>query len=70
MTEAASVGGLASSDETIFPSRRSRPETRIRSDSQSIKQRGAIMLGHIINLIYRVLCRQYLNAMRRQHRWA
>ena len=31
----------------------------------SIKQRGAIMMAYIISLVYRGLCRQSLNAMRR-----
>src|SRR5260221_991572 len=37
---------------------------------QPIKQRGSVMLGHIISFVYRGLCRQYLNAMRQRHRWS
>jgi hypothetical protein len=36
-----------------------------------IKQRASVMLGHIINLFYRGLCKQYLLAIRhRRHRAA
>jgi hypothetical protein len=55
-------------DETILPNRRSRPETRLRSDSPGSK-RGVIMLATILNAFYRQACRQYLIAMRRR-RWA
>jgi hypothetical protein len=33
------------------------------------QQRGSVMVGHIINFVYRAVCMQYLNAMRRRH-WA
>ncbi len=50
------------------------------TDEASLKQESVlmaldqttrcVMLGHIISFVYRGLCRQYLNAMRREHRWA
>jgi hypothetical protein len=33
--------------------------------ASSIKQRGSVMSGRVINLVYRGLCRQYLNTLRR-----
>jgi hypothetical protein len=53
------------SDETIFRGRRSQPEIQIRS-MPPIKQGGLVMLLHIISVLYRQACRQYLIAIRRQ----
>ena len=64
------LSAVRGSDEAIFWTRRSRPETRIRSDAPSIKQWGAVMVGRIINLVYRALCRKYLIAIRHRQHWA
>jgi hypothetical protein len=61
----ATAPGLSRvSNETIFRSRRSRPETEIRSNVP-IRQWGSIMLALILNSIYREILKSSLSGIRK-----
>jgi hypothetical protein len=67
----ASVGGAdRACRRNHFPTAAKQSGNERRLASSSIKQRGSVMLGRIINSVYRGLCRQYLMAIRHRHHWA
>jgi hypothetical protein len=66
---AAELNQAPRSDETIFRT----DEAGLKQKSALMhldQQRGSVMVGHIINLVYRGLCKRYLIAIRRRPNWA